>query len=222
MEDLTLPHLFSLKEYSSTQELPCLGALWFRLISEGFFTHIASPDMWGKTGVGFVTLTALKKSGGTTNMAMFSTNGIGGRDLGMVMVFCHPDQARIKACNALSTLWQHDLSELSMVVVRRYSNTPYIPKGMSHALYLDMGTFPRGTASVQFPTDRLITSLQHLRFAATMWGGGRGVEDFPPISQSSYGIVQQRNTIFPIPSPCESPCPLLCHLWKSAPRLRKD
>ena len=42
-----------------------------------------------------------------------------------------------------------------MVVVRRYSNTPYIPRGMSHVLYLDMGTFSGGIASAQFPLDRL-------------------------------------------------------------------
>ena len=42
-----------------------------------------------------------------------------------------------------------------MVVVRRYSNTPYIPKGMSHSLYLDVDTLTGGTTSTQFPLDRL-------------------------------------------------------------------
>ena len=45
----------------------------------------------------FITLTSLKKSGGTTNMVMLITNGLGERYLGMVMVFCHPDQDRIEA-----------------------------------------------------------------------------------------------------------------------------
>ena len=73
----------------------------------------------------------------------------------MVMVFCLPSQARIEACDALSTLCQHDTSELGMVVVRRYFNTPYVPRGTSHVLYLDMDTFYGGVASAQSPLDRL-------------------------------------------------------------------
>ena len=42
-----------------------------------------------------------------------------------------------------------------MVVVRRYSNTPYTLRGTSYALYLDVDTFSRGVASTQFPLDRL-------------------------------------------------------------------
>ena len=45
--------------------------------------------------------------------------------------------------------------ELSMAMVRRYSNTPYIPRGMSHALYVDIGAFFGDVASTQFPLDRL-------------------------------------------------------------------
>ena len=76
-------------------------------------------------------------------------------DLGMVMVFCHPDQVRIEACDAPSILCQCDSSEPTVVVIRIYSNTPYIPRGMSHVLYLDMGTFSGGIASTQLPLDRL-------------------------------------------------------------------
>ena len=104
MKDLALLHLFWQEEYSSAQELPCLGALQFRLISEGFFTYIASPDKWGKTRVEFVTLTGLKRSRETTNTVIPITNRVEERDLGMVTVFCHPDQARIEACDALSAL----------------------------------------------------------------------------------------------------------------------
>ena len=140
MEDPTLLCLFSLEEYSSTQELLCLGTLQFGLISEGFFTCIASPDKWGRAGVEFLNLTGLKKSRETTNSTILLTNGVGEKDLGMVMVFCHPDQARIEACDALSALCQCDSSEQN-VVVRRYSKTAYIPRGMCSSLYLDMSTF---------------------------------------------------------------------------------
>ena len=132
-----------------------MGALQSRLISEGFFTSIAPPDRWGRAGVKFLTLTGLKKSWSTTNSAILLTDGVGEGDLGMVMVFCHPDQARIEACDALSAIHQHNSSEPSVMVVRRYSNIPYIPRGMSHSLFLDMGTISGGTASAQFPLDKL-------------------------------------------------------------------
>ena len=44
IEDLSILHWFLQEEYSSTQKISYLGALRFRLISEGFFTCIASPD----------------------------------------------------------------------------------------------------------------------------------------------------------------------------------
>ena len=155
VEDLTLLQLFLPEEYPSIQELPSLSTLQFRLISEGFFAHIASPNNWRKTRVEFLTLTGLKRSGEATNLVVFITNGAGEGDLGMAMVFCHSDPAKIEARAALSAPCQQDSSDLSMVVVRRYSNTPYIPRGMSHLLYHDKGNLSRGTSSAQFPLDRL-------------------------------------------------------------------
>ena len=38
------------------------------------------------------------------------------------------------------------LMEPSLVVMRRYTNTPYIPQGTSHFLYLDVSTLSRGTS----------------------------------------------------------------------------
>ena len=160
MEDPTLLHLFSLEKYSSTQELPCLGTLQFRLISEDFFACIASPDKWGKIGVEFITLTSLKKSGGTTNMAIPITNRVGERDLGMVTVFCHTDQVSIEACDALSALHQCDSLEPSTAVLRRYSNTPYIPRGTLHSLYLDVGTFSGTLLLPKFPQTGCICAFQ--------------------------------------------------------------
>ena len=109
------------------------------------------------------------------------------------------------------------LIEPSMVVVNRYSNTPYIPWGTTHSLYLDVGTFPGGVTSTQLPLDRpslcWLLLLAGLRcFYHVKWGkwGWRHT----PISQSSYWMVWRRNTIFPIPSPCQFPCWLLLHNWR--------
>ena len=59
-------------------------------------------------------------------MVIFITDGVGEGDVGMGMVFYHPEQARIEACDSLSALHQHDLCEPSVVVVVRHSNTPFI------------------------------------------------------------------------------------------------
>ena len=45
----------------------------------------------------------------------------------MVNTFCCHDQVKIEASEALSALCQCDSLEPSVVVVRRYTNTPYIP-----------------------------------------------------------------------------------------------
>ena len=87
------------------------------------------------------------------------TDGVGESDLGMVTVFFHAEQARMEACDALSPLHQHDSYEPSVVVVRRYSNNPYIPRGTFHSLYLDMDALSRGIASAQFPLGRLCFAL---------------------------------------------------------------
>ena len=66
------------EEYSSIQELPCLGALQFRYILEWFFACISSLDTWGKTEVEFLTLTSPNRSRENTNSVILITNGVGG------------------------------------------------------------------------------------------------------------------------------------------------
>ena len=109
----------------------------------------------GETRVEFLTQTSLMQSVETTNSVILITDGVIERDVGIVMVICHPNQVKMEASDALSTLYQCDSSELSVVVVRRYSNIPYIPQGMSHSLNLDVGTLSGGTSSAQFPLDQL-------------------------------------------------------------------
>ena len=88
-------------------------------------------------------------------MVILTTDGVGERHLGMVMVSCHHNQVKIGACDALFILHQCNSSKLSMVLVRRYSYTSYFPRGMSHLLYLDVDTLSGGATSTQFPLDRL-------------------------------------------------------------------
>ena len=104
------------------------------------------------------------------------------------------------------------------------SNTPYIPWGMIHSIYLDMGTFSGGLTLVQFPLDRLhlcwLLPISRIKVLLPHEGGGKRGWRHTPVSQSSYGMVQRRNIIFPIPAPCHFPCQLL-HNCKRVLRLRE-
>ena len=73
----------------------------------------------------------------------------------MVTTFCHHDQAKMEASEALSVLHQCDLPEPSVVVVQRYTNSPYLPQGSFSFLYLYVITLSGGASSAQFPVDLL-------------------------------------------------------------------
>ena len=88
-------------------------------------------------------------------MAILITDGVGEENLGMVTTFCHHDQTEMEASDALSALYQHDSPKPSVVVVRRYTNTSYIPQGTSWLLYLDVSTLAGCASSAQFPLDHL-------------------------------------------------------------------
>ena len=84
--------------------------------------------MWGKAGVEFMTHTGQKISGEATPMLILITDGVGEGNLGMVTTLCHHEQAKMEASDALSVLHhQCNSPEPNKVVVRRYTNTPYIP-----------------------------------------------------------------------------------------------
>ena len=60
-------------------------------------------------------------------MVILVPDGVGEVTLGMVTTFCHHDQAKVEASEVLCALSQHDLLEPSVVVVRRFTNSPYLP-----------------------------------------------------------------------------------------------
>ena len=80
-------------------------------------------------------------------MVILVTDRVGEEHLGMVTIFCHHDQNKMKAFDALSALCQHDSPEPSVVVVMRYTNTPYIPWGTTRLLYLDVSTLSGSPSS---------------------------------------------------------------------------
>ena len=62
-------------------------------------------------------------------MAILVTDGVREGNLGMVTTFCHHDQTKMEASDALSALYQHDLQEPSVVVVRIILTPPISLKG---------------------------------------------------------------------------------------------
>ena len=194
------------------QELSCLGALQFRLISEGFFCLCCFSQQLGKDWGGISHPTWSEEEWG--NHQFGDPHHQWGRREGfdMVMVFCHPNQTKIEAYDVLSTLPQCNSLELSVVVVGRYSNTPCIPWGMSHSLYLDVGTLSGSSSSTQFPLDRLCL-CQLIPFSRTevllqCEEGKRGWKCTPIFQRFCRRV--QRNTTFLIQFLCWSPCqPLL-------------
>ena len=165
VKDPSLHQLFLEEECTSLHELPLLGALWFRLILERFFAHIASPAIWGKTGVEFITDISPRHSDETTPMVVLITDGVEEGHLDKVTIFCHHDQVKMEISDALFTLHQCNFAKPRVVVARRYTNTPYIPWGTSQLLYLNVSTLSRGASSSQFPLDciHLWRLLSHSR-----------------------------------------------------------
>ena len=128
-------------------------------------------------------------------MLILITDGVTESDLGMVTVFCHPKQGRMEAYDALSAQNHCDSCKSSVVLVWKYSNTSYIPRGMSHSLYLDMGTLSRVVVSTQFPLDKLHLNWL-LPFSKTVVllpieVGGEGLKMGPHLPEFLWGSSEE-------------------------------
>ena len=103
-----------------------------------------------------------------------------------------------------------------MVVVRRYSDIPYIPRGMSHSLLSGHRHFLRGIASTQFPLDRL-HFCQLLPFSGSevllpCEVGEEGLETYPHLPEFLWDSSDEEHHLsnpsflsVPLPAP---PLPL--------------
>ena len=145
----------------------------------------------------------------TTNTLILITDGVEERDLGLVTDFCHPNKVKMEDCDALSPLHQCDSSEPSVVAVGRYSNTPYIPQGMIHSLYLDVGSMSGCITSAQFPLDSLclcwLLSISTTEVLLPCEVGGRGVGDIPPSPRVPMGWLGGGTPSFQSHLPVSSP-----------------
>ena len=110
---------------------------------------------------------------------------------------CHHDQAKIEASNTLSALHQCDSL---VVVVRRYTNTPYIPQGSSHFLYMDISTLSGGTSSAQFLLDWLhlyrLLSFSDTEVVLLQEEGEMGWKVFPHFQEALWQSAEQEHHLF--------------------------
>ena len=88
--DTNLIQWFPENEGTSINELPCLHALHFCVVSEGLFAKLIYPEVWGQARVDFITHSSKKVSSEEIMwMAILITDGVGEGKLGMVTIFCH-------------------------------------------------------------------------------------------------------------------------------------
>ena len=107
--------------------------------------------MWGKAIVEFITSTSQKIRDEIIPMAVLVTDRAEEESLDMVTTFCHYDQTKVEPSVALSILLQCDSPEPSIVVVKIFTNSPYLPWGPFSFPYLDITTLSVGTLTTQFP-----------------------------------------------------------------------
>ena len=125
-----------------------MDALWFKVILYRLFAHLTSTTMWRMARVEFITSNSWKISGEAILLLVLIMDGVGEGNLSMVTTFCPHDQVKVESLEALSTIHQHDSPGPSMVVVRRFTNSPYLPWWSFGFLYLDVAILSRSASSI--------------------------------------------------------------------------
>ena len=151
LADPSLGQLFLEEEWRSIQELPFLGTLQFWIVLERLFACLTSPSMWGKARVEFITNTGWKISSEIVPIVVLVTYRVEEGSLGMeTTFFCH-NQVKVEPSEVLPTLLQWDSHKLSVVVVKIFANSPYLPWGSFGFPHLDVTTLAGGVLAAQFP-----------------------------------------------------------------------
>ena len=122
------------------------NALHFHDVSERLFTQLTSPVLWAKAGVDFIS-SASRKAMSTeiAPLAILDMDGVGRGRLGMKTTFCQSNQANLESSDTLSALVQWDSPEWGVVVVKVFTNSPYLLWGSLSSPYLDITTLSAGT-----------------------------------------------------------------------------
>ena len=130
LADPALLQSFPEDEWISFHELPYLGALCFHVVLRGS-SPTDLPRAVGQGRVNFITNSDRKAmSEEVIPMAILVTNGVDKWSLGMVTIFCHSGQANVEPPAMFLTLLQWDSSELGIVAMKIFTNSPYFPWGL--------------------------------------------------------------------------------------------
>ena len=141
LADPSLVSTFPVDEWSFVNELPCLSALCFRVVVEGAFAKLVTPEVWGQAGINFTTHSSKRvRSEEIAPMAILITDGVGEGKLRMATVFCWSDQAKVDPSVVLLNLIQCDLHEPAMVVVKIFTNSSYFLWGSFGLSFLDIAS----------------------------------------------------------------------------------
>ena len=149
--DPSLLQLFQGEELRSIPELPFLGALCFWVVSERLFAHLASPSLWGKVRMEFITDKRWNINGEIIPMGVLVTDEVEEGSGGMLTTFCHHDQVKVEPLEVLSTLVQWNAPELSIVVVKIFTNSSCLPWESFGFPYPDVTILSAGASTAQFP-----------------------------------------------------------------------
>ena len=131
-------------------------------------------------------------------MVILVTDGVGQGNLSMVTTFSHHDKTKVEASEAVSALHQCNSPEPSVVVVRRFTNSPYLPWGSFGFLYLDVTTLFGGTSSAQFPLDwlHLCKLLPYSDTEVVLPQEGEEGLKVYPFFWRPYGKTQRKSTAY--------------------------
>ena len=128
MTDPSFLQSFSEDKWMSVHKLLHLGPLCFHIMSERLFTLLTFPALWGKAGVDFITSTDRKAmSTEITPLVVLVMDGVGEERLGMITTFYKSYQVRVEPSDALLPLIQQYSPELDVVLVKVFTNSPYLP-----------------------------------------------------------------------------------------------
>ena len=153
LADPALLQSFPQDEWTSIHQLPHLGALCFWMVSEGLFSQVISPELWGQAGVNIITNSGRRAlSEEVIAMTVLVTEGVDEGSLGMVTIFCHSDQARVEPSTMLLTLLQYESPEPGIVLMKIFTYSPYFPWGSCGLPFLDLATLPEGASSIRIST----------------------------------------------------------------------
>ena len=78
-------------------------------------------------------------------MAILITDGVGKGNFGMVTIFCCSE---VEPSLTPLTLVQQDSHELAVVVIKIFTNSPYLPWGSFGFSFLDISTLPEDTPTI--------------------------------------------------------------------------